>query len=109
MIGGESLAEAHEGLVDQLRESALDESGERVGTIRWTCINGSDYDCTIAYRFRESATTDQGSIVVVGIFAGFNGERMPVTGGTDDYLNAGGEVTLSVDGGEFTHTFDLVA
>ena len=104
------LAEAHKGLVDQLREEMLDENGDRIGTIRWTCINGSDYYCTIVYGFRESASTDSGSIVVAGLFRGFNGERMPVTGGTDAYFGRGRRRDLvGRRAGVFAHTFDLAA
>ncbi|HEY6567570.1 MAG TPA: hypothetical protein VI341_08630 [Actinomycetota bacterium] len=106
VIGGETLAEAHKGLVVQLREEMLEPDGDRIGTIRWTCINSV---CTIVYGFRPTAPTGGGSIVVAGLFRGFNGERMPVTGGTDDYFNAGGEVTLSVVNDEFAHAFDLAA
>lgn len=109
VVSGESLAEAHKGLIDQLREEMLDENGDRIGTIRWTCSNGSDYVCTIVYGFRDTASTGSGSIVVTGLFRGFNGERVPVTGGTDAYFGAGGAVTLSVVAQGFGHTFDLAA
>ena len=47
--------------------------------------------------------------MVTGIFGGFNGETLAVTGGTGDFASAGGSATLSVTDGGFTSTIELTA
>ena len=47
--------------------------------------------------------------MVTGIFRGFNGESLAVTGGTGDFVGARGEVTLSVIDAQYTSTIELTA
>jgi hypothetical protein len=107
VFSGENLAERSKGLVNQLREEALDVSGVRVGTIRWNCADGADWHCTLVYGLKGSED-ERGSVVATGIFRGFNGESLAVTGGTGAFANVRGVVTLSVGDGRFTHTLDLI-
>lgn len=102
VFSGEVLEEAHRGLVNQLRESAVDADGERVGTIRWTCLQGSDYICTVLYKL-----DGRGSVVSSGLFRGFQGESFAVTGGTGGFSNVRGVVTYTVEADEFVHTLRL--
>jgi hypothetical protein len=103
---GEVLAERSKGFVTQIREEALDADGTRVGTIRWNCAFGVDSHCTLVYGLRGSED-ERGTVVATGIFRGFNGESLAVTGGTGAFANVRGVVTLSVSDGDFTHTLDL--
>jgi len=106
---GDTLSEASKGFVGQVREAALDDGGARVGTIRWTCISGTDQQCTVVYALKDAGGLGKGTVVATGIFRGFNGETLAVTGGTGDFVGAGGSVTLSVTAGGFTSTIELTA
>jgi hypothetical protein len=106
---GDTLAEASKGFVHQVREAALDDGGARVGTIRWSCIAGADQHCTVVYALKDAGGLGKGTVVVTGIFGGFNGETLAVTGGTGDFVGAGGSATLSVTDGGFTSTIELTA
>jgi hypothetical protein len=104
---GEVLAERSKGFVTQIREEALDADGARVGTIRWNCAFGVDSHCTLVYGLK-GPEDERGTVVATGIFRGFNGESLAVTGGTGAFANVRGVVTLSVSDGEFIHTLDLI-
>jgi hypothetical protein len=106
VFGGDVLVETSRGLVSQLREEALDADGARIGTIRWNCANGADWHCTLVYGLKGSG--DRGTVVATGIFRGFSGESLAVTGGSGAFANVRGVVTLSVSDGGFTHTLDLI-
>ena len=108
LTSGEVLAERSGGISSQVREEALDVNGERVGTIRWNCADGTDWHCTVVYGLK-GAPGARGTLVAMGIFRGFNGESLAVVGGTGAYAGAAGVVTLETSGDDFTHTFDLVA
>ena len=108
LTSGEVLAERSGGISSQIREEALDVNGERVGTIRWSCANGTDWHCTVVYGLK-GAPDMRGTLVAMGIFRGFTGESLAVVGGTGAFAGAGGVVTLETSGDDFTHTFDLVA
>jgi hypothetical protein len=107
VFSGNDLAEASRGLVNQVREEALDADGARTGTIRWNCANGADWHCTLVYGLK-GPEDERGTVVATGIFRGFNGESLAVTGGTGAFANVRGVVTLSVSDGEFIHTLDLM-
>lgn len=108
LASGALLAERSGGIWSQVREEALDVGGERVGTIRWNCADGTDWHCTVVYTLK-GAPGMRGTLVAMGIFRGFTGESLAVVGGTGAYTGAGGVVTLEVSGDDFTHTFDLTA
>jgi hypothetical protein len=107
VYAGEHLADRSKGLVDQIREEALDADGARVGTIRWNCTDGADWHCTVVYGLKGS-DDERGTVVATGIFRGFNGESLAVTGGTGAFANVRGIVVLSVGDDGFTHTLDLI-
>jgi hypothetical protein len=102
VVSGDTLQEQSEGLINQLREQGLNRNGARVGTIRWNCANGADWHCTLVYSLKG-----KGSIVATGIFAGFDGEKLAVTGGTGSFADARGQVVLSVQDDQFTHQIRL--
>lgn len=93
---------------DQVREVAKDVDGTRVGKIRWNCDPGIDWHCTIVYSLLPGDHTGRGTVVATGIFGGFNGERLALTGGTGAYANAQGFLVLAGDGGELRHTLHLL-
>ena len=107
LVSGDTLAEANKGFVHQIREAALGAGGTRVGTIRWNCDQGSDWHCTIVYGVKDAGGLGQGTIVATGIFRGFNGESLAVTGGTGDFVERGwvGDPVGEADG--YTHTIEL--
>ncbi len=107
LVSGDPLKEASQGILTQLREVALDTEGARVGTIRWNCANGADWHCTLVYGLRGSAA-ERGTVVATGIFRGFSGESLAVTGGTGAFANVRGVVVLTVVDEEFVHTLDLI-
>ena len=107
LVSGASLKEVTKGIQHQLREEALDDSGTRVGTIRWDCANGADWHCTVVYSLRGSVD-ERGTVVAAGIFRGFTGESLAVTGGTGAYANVRGSIELSVGSDGFTHTLELI-
>jgi hypothetical protein len=104
---GDVLDEATKGFVHQVREAALDDGGARVGTTRWNCIGGADQHCTVVYALKDAGGLGKGTVVATGIFRGFNGETLAVTGGTGDFVGTGGSVTLTVTDGGFTSTIEL--
>lgn len=106
LVSGDILKEASQGMLTQLRESALDTEGARVGTIRWNCADGADWHCTLVYGLRGSES-ERGSVVATGIFRGFSGESLAVTGGTGAFASVRGVVVLTVVDGGFVHTLDL--
>ena len=107
LVSGDPLKEASQGILTQFREAALGKDGARVGTIRWSCANGADWHCTLVYGLRGSAS-ERGSVVATGIFRGFTGESLAVTGGTGVFANVRGVVVLTVVDEEFVHTLDLI-
>jgi len=107
LVSGEPLKELTHGIQHQLREEALDDSGARVGTIRWDCANGADWHCTVVYSLRGSVD-ERGTVVAAGIFRGFTGETLAVTGGTGAYANVRGSIELSVGDDGFTHSLELI-
>jgi hypothetical protein len=91
-----------------LREEALDTDGNRVGTISWTdALDAADWHVTIVYGLKGDSV-ERGTVVATGIFRGFNGESLAITGGTGAYVGVGGSVRLTVEKGEFTHTLKLI-
>ena len=107
LVAGASLKDVTRGIHNQLREEALDSDGARVGTIRWNCTNGVDWHCTVVYSLKGSVE-ERGSIVAAGIFRGFTGEALAVTGGTGAFANVRGSIVLSVESDGFTHTLELI-
>ncbi|HEX6843658.1 MAG TPA: hypothetical protein VF235_00950 [Actinomycetota bacterium] len=86
-----------------------DGDGQVVGSIVWGCSNTAvSWTCTNVLVVKPGSSIPTGTIVISGIFRGFNGERLAVVGGTGAYRNVGGVDTLSVTDDGFTHTLSLV-
>ena len=104
---GRTISDQSEGL-DIVMACVARAGGERVGTILWNSTGrGRNWHVTIVFRITDEAM-GAGTVVATGIFRGFNGEQLAVTGGTGAYVGATGTVTLSVEDDRFVHTFDLL-
>jgi hypothetical protein len=101
------IAEAKGG---QIVEGAADADGSAVGKIYWDCTNAEDvaWFCDAVIALDDAAASGAGTIVVQGLFDGFNGESLAVTGGTGAYANARGSATLSLKDDAFTWDLDLI-
>ena len=107
LLVGPTLSEKSQGLDLQTACEAR-AGGERVGTILWNSTGrGRNWHVTIVYRITDEAM-GVGTVVATGIFRGFNGEQLAVTGGTGAYVGATGTATLSVEDERFAHTLDLL-
>jgi hypothetical protein len=98
------------GSMSVYREPVLDVDGNDVGTVHVECIlaKGINYRCTSIAVLKPGPHTQAGSILFAGVFRGFNGESLAVTGGTGAYENVRGSVTLSVEGDDFVRTLHLI-
>ena len=65
--------------------------------------------CTGAIALSDAARTGAGTIIFAGLFEGFKGESLAVTGGTGSYAGAQGTMVLKVEDGRFVRTVKLVA
>jgi hypothetical protein len=93
---------------EQLGEVMLGAGGHAVGAARWDMSGGGlNWHATIVYVLTGGGL-DQGTVVAMGMFRGFNGERLAVAGGTGAYANARGFVRLTVENGNYTHTLHLL-
>ena len=89
-------------------ELLADKGGNIVGDQYWQCLNSSiAWHCTSVIILTAAAPTGAGTITLEGLFDGFNGESLAVTGGTGAYASAQGSVVLSVEGDRFLRTVDL--
>src|SRR6478736_1877005 len=80
-------------------DELVDASGKSIGQHHWQCIRSSlTWFCTGVMALNDAAQKGAGTIIVGGLFEGFNGESLAVTGGTGAYAGARGTVVLSVDG-----------
>ena len=101
------IAEAESG---QISEGLEDAAGNPAGTVYWDCTMAEKvaWFCDAVLALEDGETTDLGTIVVTGMFDGFNGESLAVTGGTGAYANVRGSATLSVKDEAFTWDLDLI-
>jgi hypothetical protein len=106
-IGG---ATGERGSSTLLKEALLDADGRDAGTVVWHCANAEAvaWVCEAYLDLTAGGSTAEGSIVAQGLFEGFNGESLAVTGGTGAYADAHGDVTLSVLDDEFTWRLELL-
>lgn len=87
------------------KDRLKDADGKFVGKHHWQCLGSSFASyCTGAIALVDTASTDAGTIMVGGLFEGFNGETLAITGGTGAYAGARGTVKLSVKDGRFART-----
>ena len=101
------IAEAEGG---QVAEGLEDADGNPAGKVYWDCTMAEKvaWFCDAVLALEDGATTDAGTIVVQGLFDGFNGESFAVTGGTGAYANVRGSATLSAKDEAFTWDLDLI-
>lgn len=92
------------------RGELLDQDGDAIGIHRCDCINADriGWTCTHILRLRSGPYTGHGQVVITGMFRGFNGEKLAVTGGTGAYANVRGYATSTVDGDDFVTTLYLL-
>lgn len=96
------------GGISHLKEQLIDVDGDPAGTQVWDCFGSKVTDsCTNIVTLRSGPHAERGTVVITGIFRGFNGEKFAVTGGTGAYGNVRGYATLTVEGGEFVTTLYL--
>ena len=93
-----------------LKERLQDAEGQDVGTAVWHCTSAEDvaWICEAYLDLTANAPSGEGTIVAEGLFEGFTGESLAVTGGTGAYAGARGDATLSVVNELFTWQLALV-
>lgn len=98
------------GNISVFREPLLDADANHVGNARVECVSarGVAWYCTTIATLHAGPFTQEGTIVYTGLFRGFNGEELAVTGGTGAYQNVRGYATLTVQGGLFVQTLYLI-
>jgi hypothetical protein len=97
-------------VIELFKGPLFDEDGNEIGVHRCQCINGSGFGwtCTHIFGLRPGPYTARGTVVITGLFRGFNGERNAITGGTGAYAGAAGFAIASVDDDAFVHTLYLM-
>ena len=92
------------------RERLVDADGDEVGTIvvQDTLVKRVAWTMSAYLKIKSNASIEAGTITVSGLFRGFNGETLAVTGGTGAYENVRGTATLSVENDRFTWTLHLI-
>ena len=92
-----------------VRDQLTNANGKAVGKHHWQCLSSSlaSY-CTGAIVLSDAAQTGAGTIIFAGIFEGFNGESLAVTGGTGSYAGARGTMVLKVEDGRFVRVVKLI-
>jgi hypothetical protein len=94
------------------RIAVLDADGNEVGTHTCRCTNATKaqlgWSCTHTIALRDGPFTDRGTIVMVGDFRGYAGEKVAIVGGTGAYTGARGYATASVEDDEFLTTLHLL-
>jgi hypothetical protein len=85
------------------RAPIFDEVGTKVGSHRSECVSSAGVGswCTHFLNLHEGSFTGAGTVVVTGLFKGFNDEQMAIVGGTGAYAGANGYATATVEDGEF--------
>jgi hypothetical protein len=95
--------------ISMRREVLANGNGSVVGEQHWQCL-ASDvfWYCTGVIALTDAARTGAGDITFAGLFKGFNGESLAITGGTGAYAATRGTIVLKVDQGEFVRVLKLV-
>jgi hypothetical protein len=102
-------SEGNDAGIDFARDRVSDVDGNRVGTVRTRCLNGGIvWACTSIVSLRSGVHTEDGTVVLEGLFGGFNGESVAVTGGTGAYANVRGTATLTVIDDQFAWVLHLI-
>lgn len=120
LINGDLLAESNYPLRDDhgnrtaimslFKGELRDQDGVAIGIHRCECINADriGWTCTHILSLRSGPYTDRGQIVITGLFRGFVGEQLAVTGGIGAYADVRGYATSTVDGQDFVTTLYLL-
>lgn len=94
--------------ISVVKDLLTDLGGGAVGEHDWLCGQSTlAWYCTGAISLGDAAPSGAGTITVAGLFRGFSGELMAVTGGTGAYAGANGTVVLTVEGERFVRTITL--
>ena len=98
------------GEISVFREPLLDADANPVGNVRVECVSARRvaWYCTTIATLHAGPFTQKGTIVFTGLFRGFNGEELAVTGGTGAYQNVRGYATLTVQNDLFVRTLYLI-
>ncbi len=98
------------GSISVYREPLLDADDNPVGNVRTECFGAGHVvsSCSSIVILHAGPHTEDGSVVFTGLFRGFNGEALAVTGGTGAYENVRGYATLTVEGELFIRTLYLI-
>lgn len=98
------------GNISVYREPLLDADANPVGNVRVECMTarGVAWSCTTIATLHAGPFTQEGTIVYTGLFRGFNGEELAVTGGTGAYQNVRGYAALTIQGDLFVRTLYLI-
>jgi hypothetical protein len=92
-----------------IKEGLLDADGNAVGSAVWDCTNaeGVAWPCRVILSLEAGPSTSEGSIVLDGLFEGFSGESLAVTGGSGAYATVRGDATLTAPEAGFTWHLEL--
>jgi hypothetical protein len=98
--------------LDVYREPVLDADGTHIGAVLSECLQWGtgerNWTCSSVAKLKDGPYTDAGTVTFEGIFRGFNGEQLAVTGGTGAYSNVRGTVVLAVQNDGFVRTLNLI-
>jgi hypothetical protein len=86
--------------INDARIAAEDQDGNLVGWMRWQGKKGVDWHVTIVFGLQPGTYTERGTVQTAGIFRGFSGESLAVTGGTGAYSNVRGYLKLTAEPGD---------
>lgn len=97
-------------VIELYKGPLLDVEGNEIGVHRCQCVHaaGFGWTCTHIYRLGPGPSTSRGTVVITGVFRGFNGERAAITGGTGAYAGATGYAVATTEGDAFVHTLHLM-
>lgn len=98
-----------EASISAAKDQLTDANGTTVGEHNWQCLESSlAWYCTGVIALTSASQQGAGMIMVAGLFEGFNGESLAITGGTGAYAGARGTVVLTFDGARFARTVKLI-
>ena len=95
--------------VSIVKDQLTNANGKAVGEQVWQCL-ASDlaWYCTGVVALTDAARTGAGDITFAGLFDGFNGESLAITGGTGSYAGARGTIVLKVEQGRLARVVKLI-
>jgi hypothetical protein len=95
--------------VSVVKDVLTNGNGKVIGAHHWQCV-ASDlaWYCTGVIALNNEAPTGQGTITFAGLFKGFNGESLAVTGGTGAYAGAEGTIVLKIQDDQLARVVKLI-